>query len=150
MRLSPHLQCIIDTSQTYLLFQTLLLLFCPHSFMIWTKLTWTYAVFSRAACMVLLCAGKWIFRYLGKFYEKSQKIHAPEGNQYQKKGQRGAKGGPGALVARPSPWPRRGVAWVGPTSFAALPRLIFYLVTEKSQIRSYSPSFRRGAAATLG
>src|SRR3954468_14049146 len=42
--------------------------------------------------MVLLCAGKRIFRYLGKFYEKSQKIHAPEGNQYKKKGQRGARG----------------------------------------------------------
>src|SRR3954471_3457510 len=64
--------------------------------------------------MVLLCAGKWIFRYLGKFYEKSQKIHAPEGNQYQKKGQRGAKGGPGALVARPSSWPRGGGRLGGP------------------------------------
>src|SRR4051812_31103152 len=41
-----------DTSQTYLLFQTLLLLFCPHSCMIWTKLTRTNAVFSRAVCMV--------------------------------------------------------------------------------------------------
>src|SRR4051812_11429551 len=99
--------------------------------------------------MVLLCAGKRIFKNLGKFHEKSQKIHAPEGNQDQKKGQRGAKGGPDALVARPSPWPRRGVAWVGPTSFAALPRLVFYLVTEKYQIRSLFPSFRRGAAAAL-
>src|SRR4051812_9664416 len=99
--------------------------------------------------MVLLCGGKRIFRYLGKFYEKSQKIHAPEGNQDQKKGQRGAKGGPGALMARPSPWPRRGVAWVCPTSSAALPRLVFYLVTEKSQIRSPFPSFRCGAAAAL-
>src|SRR3954470_16717411 len=97
--------------------------------------------------MVLLCAGKRIFKNLGKFHEKSQKIHAPEGNQYQKKGQRGAKGGPGALVARPSPWPCRGVAWVGPTSSAALPRLVFYLVTGKSQMRTLSPSFRRGAAA---
>src|ERR1041385_4664819 len=50
-----------DTSQTYLLFQTLLLLFCPHSCMIWTELTRTNAVFSRAVCMVILCAGKWIF-----------------------------------------------------------------------------------------
>src|SRR3954468_17551182 len=99
--------------------------------------------------MVLLCAEKWIFRYLGKVYGKSQKIHAPEGNQYQKKGQKGAKGGPGALLARPSPWPRRGVAWVAPTSSAALPRLVFYLVTEKSQIRSHPSSFHRGAAATL-
>src|SRR4051812_22902868 len=47
-----------DTSQTYPLFQTLLLLFFPHSCMIWMKLTRTNADFIRAAFMVLLCAGK--------------------------------------------------------------------------------------------
>src|SRR4051812_47155080 len=67
----------VDTSQTYLLFQTLLLLFLPHSSMIRTKLTWTDVVFSRASCMVFLCAGLWNFRCLRKFQEKSQKIHAP-------------------------------------------------------------------------
>src|ERR1041385_3855391 len=85
-----------DTSQTYLLFQTLLLLFCPHSCMIWTKLTRTNAVFSRATCMVYLCAGKWIFRRPRKFPEKYQKIHAPEGARSQKWDQRGALGAPGA------------------------------------------------------
>ena len=89
-----------DTSQTYLLFQTLLLLFCPHSCMIWTKLTRTNAVFSRAACMVLLCAGKWIFRRSGKLPEKYQKIHAPEGAKSQKWDQRGALGSPGAPSGR--------------------------------------------------
>src|SRR3954463_4971300 len=79
-------------SQTYLLFQTLLLLFCPHSCMIWTKLTRTNDVFSRAICMVLLCAGKWIFMYIIKYQEKSQKIHAPEGPLCQKWGQRAARG----------------------------------------------------------
>src|SRR6187401_2018752 len=59
--------------------------------MIWTKLTRTDAVFSRAACMVYLCAGKRIFRYLRKIHEKSQKIHAPEGTRSQKWGQRGAR-----------------------------------------------------------
>ena len=59
----------VDTSQTYLLFQTLLLLFWPHSCMIWTKLTRTDVVFSRAAFMVLFCAGIWIFRCLRKFQE---------------------------------------------------------------------------------
>ena len=59
----------VDTSQTYLIFQKLLLLFLPHSFMIWTKLTRTDAVFSRAASMVLLCAGLWIFRCVRKFAE---------------------------------------------------------------------------------
>ena len=93
----------VDTSQTYLLFQTLLILFWPHSCMIWTKLTRTDAVFSRAACMFYLCAGKRIFNYLRKIHEKSRKIHAPEETRYQKWGQRGARGCPGALWARP-PW----------------------------------------------
>ena len=76
----------VDTSQTYRLLQTLLLLFWPHSWMIWTKLTRTDVVFSRAVCMVLLCAGIWIFRCPRKFQEKSQKIHAPEGPLCQKWG----------------------------------------------------------------
>ena len=46
----------VDTSQTYILFQTLLLLFWLHSCTIWTKLTRTDAVFSRAVSAVfLLC-----------------------------------------------------------------------------------------------
>ena len=57
---------VSDTSQTYLLFQTLLLLFWLHSCMIWTKLTRTDVVFSRAASAILYCAGLWIFRYAGK------------------------------------------------------------------------------------
>src|ERR1043165_2886332 len=55
------------------------------------KLTRTDVVFSRAACMVFLCAGLWIFRCLRKFQEKSQKIHEPEGSLSQKGGQRGPK-----------------------------------------------------------
>ena len=139
----------VDTSQAYLLFQTLLILFWPHSCMIWTKLTRTDAVFSRAACMVYLCAGKRIFRYLRKIHEKSQKIHAPEGPLCQKMGQRAARGGPGALPRRPHPWPRREAAWEGPPPSGALLWLVFILVTRKPQIRSRFPSFRRGAAATL-
>src|ERR1043165_9375608 len=64
-----------DMSQTYLLFQTLLLLFWRHSCMIWTKLTRTDAVFSRATSAVFFCAGFWIFRYAGKIpkiYIKNQ------------------------------------------------------------------------------
>ena len=49
----------------------------------------TDVVFSRAVCMVLLCAGKWIFRYLGKFQENTRKIHATEASTDQKWGQRG-------------------------------------------------------------
>ena len=72
--------------------------------MIWTKLTRTDAVFSRAACMVYLCAGKRIFKHLRKIHEKSRKIHAPEETKCQKWGQRGARGCPGALWAPPPPW----------------------------------------------
>ena len=81
--------------------------------MIWTKLTRTDAVFSRAACMVYLCAENRIFKYLRKIHEKSEKIHAPEGTKYQKWGQRGARGCPGGLWARP-PGPRRGAPGWGP------------------------------------
>ena len=139
----------VDTSQTYLLFQTLLILFWPHSCMIWTKLTRTDAVFSRAACMVYLCAGKRIFRYLRKFQEKSQKIHAPGGPLCQKRGQRAARGAPGALLARPHPWRRQEAAWEGPPPSDALPWLLFIPVARKPQKRSRFSSFRRGAAATL-
>src|SRR4051812_25848337 len=138
-----------DTSQTYLLFQTLLLLFCPHSCMIWTKLTRTNAVFSRAACMVYLCAGKWIFRRPRKFPENSQKMHAPEGARSQKWDQRRALGAPGAPLARPGVGPRHLASWVAPPSSGALPILLFIPVTRKPQNRSRFPSFRRGAAATL-
>ena len=99
--------------------------------------------------MVLLCAGKRIFRYLRKIHEKSQKIHAPEGTRSQKRGQRGP-GGAQAPCGRPNPpGPRRGVAWVGPTPPGALLCLVFLLPTQKPQIRSSFAVFRRGAAATL-
>src|SRR3954465_8484414 len=65
-----------DTSQTYLLFQTLLLLFWLHSCMIWTKLTRTDVVFAGATSAVFFCAGFWIFRYVGKIpknYIKNQR-----------------------------------------------------------------------------
>src|SRR4051812_8482246 len=64
---------IVDTSQTYLLFQTLLLLFWLHSCMIWAKLTRTDAVFNRAASAVLYSPGFWIFRYAGKILKNQIK-----------------------------------------------------------------------------
>ena len=91
--------------------------------------------------MVLLCARKRIFKYLRKIHEKSQKIHAPEGTRGQKRGQRRARGCPGALWARPPPGPCRGVAWVGPTPPGALLCLVFLLATRKPQIRSFFRSF---------
>ena len=77
----------VDTSQTYLLFQTLLLLFWLHSCIIWTKLTRTNAVFSRATSAVFFCAGFWIFRYVGKIPKNYIK------NQHSRSF-REAKGGP--------------------------------------------------------
>src|SRR4051812_2195901 len=82
--------------QTYLIFQTLLLLFWLHSCMIWTKLTRTDVVFSRAASAVLLCAGFWIFRYAGEIpknqIKKSAFLKVPVG-------QRRATGQPGGTQA---------------------------------------------------
>ena len=45
----------VDTSPSYLLFQTLLPLFWTLICMIWMELTWTDAVFSRIALVLFLC-----------------------------------------------------------------------------------------------
>src|ERR1043165_2376162 len=95
-----------NTSQTYLLFQTLLLLFWLHSCMIWTKLTRTDVVFSRATSAVLYCVGFWIFRYAGKIHKNQIKISVPEGPRRPEGGHRAARGHPEGCVARPTPWPR--------------------------------------------
>ena len=83
----------VDTSQTYLLFQTLLLLFWLHSCMIWTKLTRTDVVFSRATSVVFFCAGFWIFRYAGKIPKNYMK-NQHSGSFHQAKG--GPQGSQGA------------------------------------------------------
>src|SRR3954471_17770204 len=51
--------------------------------MIWTKLTRTDAVFSRATSAVLFCAGFWIFRYAGKIPKKYPLVkgHQPRRRQ---------------------------------------------------------------------
>ena len=90
-------------SQTYLLFQTLLLLFCLHSCMIWTKLTRTDAVFSRATSAVLFCAGFWIFRCAGKIPKNYIKNQRSGSFREAKGGHRAARGQPGGCLARPSP-----------------------------------------------
>ena len=101
------------------------------------KLTWTDAVFSRAACMVFLCAGIWISKYLRKFLEKSQKIHAPEVVLGHKWGQRGPRRPAGAAT----PWLCREAAWGGPTPFGALPSPLFLPIAEKPQNRSLFPIY---------
>ena len=84
--------------------------------MSWTKLTRTNTIFSRAACMVLFCAGKWIFGHLRKLPEKLKKIHAPEGARSQKWGQRAVRG-PQAPVGAA----KGGVAPVGRLGDSPLP-----------------------------
>src|SRR3954464_11389360 len=82
----------IDTSQTYLLFQTLLLLFWLHSCMIWTKLTRTDVVFSRATNVVFYCAGFWIFRYAGKIHKNYIKNQRSRSFDDAKGGHRASRG----------------------------------------------------------
>ena len=59
-RLSSALQggFLLDTSPSYLLFQTLLPLFWTLTCMIWMELTRTDAVFSRIAMVLSLCRNK--------------------------------------------------------------------------------------------
>src|SRR4051812_3227178 len=90
-------------SQTYLLFQTLLLLFWLHPCMIWTKLTRTDAVFSRATSVVFFCAGFWIFRYAGKIPKNFIKNQRSGSFRRSKGGHRAARRVPGVaqLLAAP-------------------------------------------------
>ena len=86
---------VIDTSQTYLLFQTLLILFWAHSCMIWTKLTRTDAVFSRAAVW-FICVQENGFLSISEKSTKNQRrsTHPKEPNTRS-----GARGGPGGAQA---------------------------------------------------
>src|SRR3954467_4279552 len=67
--------------------------------MIWTKLTRTDAVFSRATSAVFFCAGFWIFRYAGKIPKKYIK-NQHSGSFHQAKG--GPQGSQGATRRVPS------------------------------------------------
>src|SRR3954465_6535831 len=118
----------VDTSQTYLLFQTLLVLFWPHSCMIWTKLTRTDAFFSRATSVVLLCAGFWIFRYAGKIpknHIKNQRSGSfrqakggPQGSQGAARRVPGAAPPPGRATCPPGWVPHPLVTYLGPYLFS--------------------------------
>src|ERR1041385_4195919 len=90
-------------SQTYLLFQTLLLLFWLHSCMIWTKLTRTDAVFSRAASAVLYCAGFWIFRYARKIHKNQIKNQRSRSFDDAKGGPQGSQGAPRRVCGAAQP-----------------------------------------------
>src|SRR3954470_7968934 len=109
----------------YLLFQTLLLLFLPHSCMIWMKLTRNDAVFSRATSAVLLCAGFWIFRCIGKIPEKYIKNQRSRSFHQEKVGPQGSQGSPRRPAGAHPPWSRREGSWGGPTPPGALPAPLY-------------------------
>src|SRR4051812_5597155 len=117
---------LIDTSQTYLLFQILLLLFWLHSCMIWTKLTRTDAVFSRATSVVFFCAGFWIFRYAGKIHKEYIKNQRSRSFDDAKGGPQGSQGAPRRVHGAAQPLATPGPSWVGPTPPGALTSPYFY------------------------
>src|ERR1043165_8676255 len=138
----------IDTFQTYILFQTLLLLFCLHSCMIWTKLTWTDAVFSRATSAILFCAGFWIFRYAGKIpkiYIKNQRSGSFRKSKGGPQGSQGAaRRVPGA--AQPLAAPPALLAW---PHIPWCPTLALFILRRKNpRNRSRFSNLHRGATAT--
>ena len=70
----------VDTSPSYLLFQTLLPLFWTLICMIWMELTWTDAVLSRIALVLFLCRNQSspnIVKIYGGQFWKIRKIFAP-------------------------------------------------------------------------
>ncbi len=70
----------VDTSPTYLLFQTLLPLFWTIICMIWMELTWTDAVFSRIALVLFLWRNQSspnVLKIYGEQFWKISKISAP-------------------------------------------------------------------------
>ena len=64
----------VDTSPSYLLFQTLLPLFWTLICMIWMELTWTNAVFSRIALVLFLCRNQSSPNVLKIYEEQFRKI----------------------------------------------------------------------------
>ena len=138
-----------DTSQTYLLFQTLLLLFWLHSCMIWMKLTRTDVVFSRATSAVLFYAGFWIFRYAGKipkYYIKNQRSRSFDNCQA---GAQGSQGAPRRVHGASQPLAAPNTLLGGSHTPWCPTLALFILPTQKPQNRSRFSNLRRGAAATL-
>ena len=67
----------VDTSPSYLLFQTLLPLFWTLICMIWMELTWTDVVFSRIALVLFLCRNQSspnVLKIYGEQFWKISKI----------------------------------------------------------------------------
>src|SRR3954470_19962529 len=136
----------VDTSQTYLLFPKLLLLFWLHPCIIWTKLTRTDVVFSRATSVVFFCAGFWIFKYAGKIPKNYIKNQRSGSFREAKGGPQGSQGAarrvPGATQPLAAP-----PALLGGSHTLLWPQ--FILPSRKLRNRSHFFDLRRGAATTL-
>ena len=92
------IQFFASSLSTYLLFQTLFLLFYPLTCMICIELTWTNVVFSRITLGVYFCAE---INFPRKFPEIHQNSIFTEDPQSPKDNWRGATGLPEGGQARP-------------------------------------------------
>ena len=105
--------------------------------MIWTKLTRTGAVFSRATSAVLFCAGFWIFRYAGKIPKNYIKNQCSESFRRTKGGPQGSQEGvwrgppPGRATCPPGWVPHPPVPYFG---------LIYSPDSKTSEHKSLFPS----------
>src|SRR4051794_9258031 len=100
---------VFDTSKTYLLSRTLLLLFPLYLVCFWIKLTRTNAVFSRIALVSSLCAET---RLSGKYETNLYKVFLDQKTHGAKRKVQKAHGGPTPVPGAPPPWaaPGRGEA----------------------------------------
>ena len=105
----------VDTSPSYLLFQTLLPLFWTLICMIWMELTWTDVVFNRFALVLFLCRNQSspnVLKIYGEQFWKIRKISAPSSTSG------GGPVGHKPLLRHHHPWWRWAGLW-GPQAPAA-------------------------------
>src|SRR4051812_12214470 len=117
--------------------------------MIWTKLTRTNTVFSRATSAVFFCAGFWIFRYAGKIPKIYIKNQRPGSFRRTKGGPQGSQGAAKRVPGTAHLLPRHLPSWVGPTPLGALHGPLFILLSRKRRKRSRFSHLRCRAAATI-
>ena len=134
----------VDTSPTYLLFQTILPLFWTLTCMIWMKLTQTDAVFSRTA-MVLFIVQK--TKVLGMTW-KSTEITFGKYKKYSRKNQdQGAHTLSRRVGARPLPLGAPPVSWDPWCSTDLNSNSIYSVSRRKKSKRKFHRVLRYGAAA---
>src|ERR1041385_7385643 len=124
-------------------------MFWLHSCMIWTKLTRTDAVFSRAARVVLYRAGFWIFWYVGKIHKNQIKNQRSRSFDDAKGGPQSSQGAPRRVCGATQPLVVP-PALLGGSHTPWCPTLALFIPSaRKLQKRSRFSDLRRGAAAAL-